>query len=221
MLSWSGQSGGPGSNTAIEADGTLVYYNYYDNQVYAIAKGPTQTTVDAPNLAAAAGQSVVISGTVMDISAATKQTQALARFPNGVAAASDASTSKWMEYVYMQQNKPTDFTGVTVTINVVDANGNYRTVGTATTDMNGFYSFKWTPDITGKYTVVATFAGNNGYYGSSSEAAFAVDDAIATVAPTAAPQSAADLYFIPAIAGLFVAIVVVIALVALVLMKKP
>jgi hypothetical protein len=221
MLSWSGQTGGTGTTTAVLADGSLVYYNYYDNQLYCISKGATKTTVSAPNLAAAQGQSVVISGTVTDISPATTQTEQAQRFPNGVAAASDASTSAWMEYVYMDQNKPTSFTGVTVTINVVDANGNYRTVGTATTDMNGFYSFNWTPDITGKYTVVATFAGNNGYYGSSSESAFAVDAAATTVAPTAAPQSAADLYFIPAIAGLFVAIVVVIALVVLVLKKKP
>jgi len=221
MPSWSGQTGGTGTSTAVLADGSLVYYNYYDNQLYCISKGATQTTVDAPNLAAQSGQSVVISGTVMDISPATTQTEQAQRFPNGVAAASDESTSAWMEYVYMDQEKPTDFTGVTVTINVIDANSNYRTIGTATTDSNGFYSFNWTPDITGKYTVIATFAGNKGYYGSSSEAAFAVDEAASTPAPTETPQSAADLYFIPATAGLFVAIIVVIALVALNLKKHP
>ncbi len=221
MLSWSGQTGGTGTSTAVLADGSLVYYNYYDNQLYCISKGATKTTVSAPNLAAASGQSIVISGTVMDISSGTTQTEQAQRFPNGVAAASDASTSSWMEYVYMNQNKPTNFTGVEVILSVVDANGNYRTIGSATTDSSGFYSFNWTPDIAGKYTVVATFAGNNGYYGSSSEAAFAVDEAVVTPAPTDTPQSAADLYFIPAIAGLFVAIIIVIALVALVLLKKP
>jgi outer membrane protein assembly factor BamB len=221
MLSWSGQTGGTGTSTAVLADGSLVYYNYYDNQLYCISKGATKTTVSAPNLAAAAGQSVVISGTVTDISPATTQTEQTQRFPNGVAAASDASTSAWMEYVYMDQNKPTNFTGVTVAINVVDANGNYRTIGTTTTDESGHYCLVWTPDIAGKYEVTATFAGNNGYYGSSADAAFAVDAAAVTVAPTATPQSTADQYFIPAIAGLFVAIVIVIVLVALVLMKKP
>jgi outer membrane protein assembly factor BamB len=221
MLSWSGQTGGTGTSTAVLADGSLVYYNYYDNQLYCISKGATKTTVSAPNLAAASGQSIVISGTVMDISSGTTQTEQAQRFPNGVAAASDASTSSWMEYVYMNQNKPTNFTGVDVILSVVDANGNYRTIGSATTDSSGFYSFNWAPDIAGKYTVVATFAGNNGYYGSSSEAAFAVDEAVVTPAPTDTPQSAADLYFIPAIAGLFVAIIIVIALVALVLLKKP
>jgi outer membrane protein assembly factor BamB len=220
MLSWSGQTGGTGTSTAVLADGSLVYYNYYDNQLYCIGKGATQTTVSAPSLAAESGQSVVVSGSVTDISAGTTQTEQSQRFPNGVPVASDASTSAWMEYVYMDQAKPTNFTGVQVTLNVVDSNGNTRYIGTATTDESGFYSYNWTPDITGAYTVIATFAGNNGYYGSSSEAAFAVDEAAATPTPvpTQAP-SAADLYFIPAIAGIFAAIIIVIVLVALVLKK--
>jgi hypothetical protein len=222
MLGWSGQSGGPGSNTAILADGSLLFYNYYDNQVYCIAKGATQTTVSAPNLAAASGQSVVISGTVMDIAPATKQNEQLNRFPSGVPVASDASESAWMEYVYMDQNKPTNFTGVTVAVNVIDANGNYRTIGTAQTDETGHYCLVWTPDIAGKFEVTASFAGSKNYYGSSANAAFAVDAPVATATPmpTQAP-SAADLYFLPAIAGLFVAIIVSIALTVLVLTKKP
>ena len=222
MLSWSGQTGGTGTSTATLADGSLVYYNYYDNSIYCLGKGATQTTVDAPSLAAESGQSVVISGKVLDISAGTTSTEVAARFPNGVAAASDESTSAWMEYVYMDQSKPSNFTGVQVAINVVDANGNYRTIGTTTTDSSGFYSYQWTPDITGKYTVVATFAGNNGYYGSSSEAAFAVDEAAATATPmpTQAP-SAADLYFLPAIAGLFVVVIIGIVLTMVMIKKKP
>ena len=122
----------------------------------------------------------------------------------------------------MDQTCPTNFTGVTVAINVVDANGNYRTIGTATTDASGHYSLVWTPDITGRYTVIATFAGTNGYYGSSATTAFAVDQPVATATPMPTPApSAADLYFLPAIAGLFVAIIVSIALTVLVLTKKP
>ena len=44
MLSWAGQSGGPGSSTSILADGFLTYYNYYDNQIYSVGKGPSKTT---------------------------------------------------------------------------------------------------------------------------------------------------------------------------------
>ena len=85
---------------------------------------------------------------------------------------SDASMSYWMGYVYQQKPLPTNFIGVEVTLSVVDANGNYRTIGTTTTDARGFYSLHWTPDITGKYSVTATFAGTNGYWPSSAEAAF-------------------------------------------------
>ena len=88
---------------------------------------------------------------------------------------------------------PTDFTGVEVTISVIDANSNYRIIGTTTTDINGFYSLQWTPDIPGKYTVIATFAGTDGYWPSKAVAAFAVDEvATPTPVPTQTP-SAADL----------------------------
>ena len=54
----------------------------------------------------------------------------------------------WMEYLYMQQAKPTDAVGVPVVLSVVDANGNYREIGTTTTS-EGFFSFSWKPDIEG------------------------------------------------------------------------
>ncbi len=209
------------SRTAI-ADGYATLFNGYDNSIYSIGKGPSVTTVSAPNLAAASGQSVVVSGTVTDISAGTTQTEQTARFPNGVPCASDTSMTEWMSYVYQQQEKPTNFTGVTVTINVIDANGNYRTIGTAITDSSGSYGLQWTPDIAGKYTVIASFAGSNGYNPSNAQAYFAVDEAdtSATPQPTQTPSSA-DLYFVPVSAGLFIAIVIVIALILLVLRKRP
>ena len=58
------------------------------------------------------------------------------------------------------------------------------TIGTAISDASGAYSYQWTPDILGKYTVVASFAGSNAYYGSSAETSFAVDAAAATPTPT-------------------------------------
>jgi hypothetical protein len=221
MLSWEGQSGGTGVSTAALADGSFVYYNYYDNSIYCLGKGATQTTVNAPSVSTDSGDSVVISGKVLDISSGTTQTKVAARFPNGVPVASDASESSWMEYVYMDQDKPSNFTGVQVAISVIDANGNYRTIGTTTTDSNGFYSYQWTPDIAGKYTVIATFAGSNSYYGSFEEASFAVNEAAATATPqpTQAP-SAADLYFLPAIAALFIAIIISIVLTMVGLKKK-
>ena len=209
------------ANGAAIADGYYVNLNYYDMQMYCIGKGPTQTTVSAPNLAASSGQSVIIRGTVTDISAGTEQNEQAARFPNGVPVASEVSMKDWMGYVYQQKSLPTNFTGVQVTINVIDSNGNYRTIGTTTTDENGAYSLQWMPDIEGMYKVMASFAGTNGYWPSHSETSFAVDPAAATPTPTAAPvQSTADLYFVPAIAGLFVAIIVVGALMTILLLRK-
>ena len=204
------------------ADGYSTFFNSYDAQIYSLGRGPSQTTVQAGPKSSTFGEAVIIEGTVTDISAGTTQNEQAARFPNGVPVSSDASMKDWMGYVYQQQACPTNFTGVEVTINVVDANGNYRTIGTTTTDASGYYSYAWCPDITGKYTVTATFAGSNGYWPSYQKTAFTVLDAPATATPqaTLAP-SMADLYFIPAIAGLFVAIIVVGLLIALMVRKKP
>ena len=66
-----------------------------------------------------------------------------------------------------------------------------------TSDAYGAYSFMWTPDIPGKYTVVATFAGSESYWPSYAKTSFGVDEAPEpSVVPTA-PASMADLYFMP------------------------
>ncbi|MCL5876968.1 MAG: PQQ-binding-like beta-propeller repeat protein [Candidatus Bathyarchaeota archaeon] len=206
----------------IVVDGYFVYLNIYDMQIYSLGKGASKLTVDAPSAALTQGQSLVIRGAVTDLAAGTTQNEQAARFPNGVPCVSDASMREWMEYVYQQQARPTDVTGVEINLAVIDANGNYRAIGTTTSDASGTYSYQWTPDISGKYTVVATFAGTNAYYGSSAETAFAVDEVAATATPQATqPPSAADLYFVPAIAGLFVAVIVSIVLTLLVLRKRP
>ncbi len=204
------------------ADGYSVLFNSYDAQIYSLGKGPSQTTVQVGPKTTSFGNTVVIEGTVTDISAGTQQNAQAARFPHGVPVASDASMKDWMGYVYQQDACPTDFTGVDVTINVVDANGNYRTIGTATTDANGYYSLVWTPDIEGKYNVFATFAGTKGYWPSSQETSFNVQEAAATATPqpTQAP-SMADQYFLPAVIGIIIAIVAGIAAVLFVVSKKP
>jgi hypothetical protein len=206
----------------IVADGSFVFLNCYDMQIYTLGKGPSSITIDTPMTAMTLGSSMVIRGTVTDISAGTKQNAQAARFPNGVPAVSDSSQSAWMEYVYMQKPRPTDATGVPVTISVVDANGNYREIGTTTSDSDGFYSLQWTPDIEGKYTVYASFAGSESYWPSHAVSAFAVDSAAATPAPTEAPPSnlvtTTDL-LIYLVAGV-VAIIIAIAVVGMLLLRK-
>ncbi|MCW4004913.1 MAG: PQQ-binding-like beta-propeller repeat protein [Candidatus Bathyarchaeota archaeon] len=203
------------------ADGQLSYLNAYDMKVYSIGKGPSAMTVTAPNIATTVGTPIVIRGTVTDIAAGTTQDEQAARFPNGVACVADESMSAWMEYVYMQKSKPTDAKGVKVSLDVIDANGNYRNIGTTTSDASGMFTYAWAPDIPGSYTVIASFTGSNSYYGSYAETSFyAVDaPAAATAQPTQEP-SMADLYFVPAIAGLFVLVIILLVLMVLMMMKK-
>jgi outer membrane protein assembly factor BamB len=213
---------GYGSSGAMAiADGYLVYLNLYDMQIYTVGKGPSQTAVTASPKVFAQGSSVLIEGTVMDIAAGTKQNEQAGRFPNGVPAVSDESMSDWMDYVYMNRPRPANVSGVTVSLYAIDANGNYRDIGETESDENGCYSIPWVPDIPGKYTVFASFGGSESYWSSHAETAFNVDEAASTTqAPTQAPQSVADTYFVPAIAGLFVLVIVGFIVLALLMLKK-
>ncbi len=204
------------------ADGYCTYFNGYDNQIYTVGKGPSTLTVSAPDLSAAAGQPVVLRGTVYDVSEGTKQSELAARFANGVPVCSDASMADWMGYLYQDKPLPSNFTGVEVTLNVFDANGNFRVIGTTTTDATGAYSYVWQPDIPGTFQVVATFAGTQGYWGSSATTAFNVmePEATPTPVPTPAP-SMADLYFIPAVVAILLAIIVIGGATILLLKKHP
>jgi len=203
------------------ADGFLVTWNSFDKQIYTFGKGQTATTASIQNDIITNGNDVLIKGKVTDQSPGTQQSTQKANFPDGVPAVSDTSMTDWMEYIYMQQPKPSNTTGVPVTLSVIDANGNYREIGTTTTNDDGFYSFQWTPDISGKYTVYASFGGSESYWPSHTVTAFSVKDAAPTPTPSPiAQQSVADLYFVPAITGLFVAIIVVGALMAILLIRK-
>jgi hypothetical protein len=206
------------SANGVLSDGYLVVPNAYDNQLYCYSKGQSAVTVSVPDTAIPQGTSVLIKGTVTDQSPG----QTCLGIPaKGTPAISDASMTHWMEYLYQQQPMPANATGVLVSIDVIDSNGNNRNIGTTTSDISGAFSLQWNPDISGKYTVIATFAGSESYYASYSETSFAVDPAAPTPAPTDAPaQSTADMYFVPAIAGIIGAIIIGFALLAILLLKK-
>jgi hypothetical protein len=203
------------------SDGVMTTLNAYDNQIYAWGKGPTKITVTAPNLGVTTATPITIQGTITDNSAGSGQEAVAANFPNGLPCVSEASQSAWMEYVYMQQPRPTNATGVPITINVVDSNGNFRTIGTVTSNVYGTYSLTWTPDISGDYTIIATFAGSESYYSSTASAAFYASEpaTAATSQPTAVP-SMADVYFLPMSIAIIVAIVVIGVILALLLLRK-
>jgi len=191
-------------NPAI-ADSILVYFNTYDNQIYAFGKGETAVTVEAPLLGVPYGCSAIIRGTVTDQSPGAL----------GTAAISDDNMDEWMQYIYQQSAMP-QATGVDVTIDVIDSNGNYRNIGIATSDMSGFYSLDWMPNIPGKYTVIATFAGSESYWSSYAETAFVVDGEIVEAPPEATPAPQTDTY----IAGSTIAILAGIAIAVFLILRK-
>jgi hypothetical protein len=202
-------------------DSIIAGLSSYDNRVVAIGKGPTSTTVSAPDISVSFGTAVIIKGSVNDISPGTQDDAIKLRFPSGVAAVSDDSMSEWMKYIYMQFPRPMA-AGVEVSLMVIDSNNNSYEIGKTTSDSSGTYSFVWTPEISGKYTIIANFAGTNSYWPSYAETAMNVQDAPATPAPTEAPaQSVSDMYFVPAVAGIIVAIAVVGLMIILVLRKRP
>jgi outer membrane protein assembly factor BamB len=207
--------------TLAVADGVLIYWNNYDHQVYAVGKGPSSTTALIRNDVVMHGDSVLVQGSVMDVSAGTEQAEQAARFPNGVPAVSDMSMSDWMAYVYMQKPRPTDTVGVNVTISVLDPNNNCYDVGTVSSDGSGTFVCEFTPEVPGLYTVITTFAGSESYYGSSAQTYVKVTEApSATPEPTPVPVSVADTYFVPGVAGIIVAIVVVGLVIVLMLRRR-
>ena len=203
------------------ANGVLLSLNAYDNQIYAFGKGPTKMTVTAPSVGVTTETPIRITGTITDVSAGVAQSEVAKNFPNGVPCVSDACQSKWMEHVYQDQPMPGNVTGVLITLSVLDQNGNYRTIGTTTSSANGAFGYTWTPDIAGDYTLYASFEGSNSYWPTSAETSFYAGEPPPTATPQPpAQQSMADQYFLPAIAGLFIAVIICIVMVGLVLMRK-
>jgi hypothetical protein len=124
-----------------------------------------------------------------------------------------------MEYLYEQQAMPTNAQGVEVTLDAIDPNGNFVHIGTATSDMSGLFSYMWTtPDVPGKYTVLATFAGSASYGSSYVETAVDVSEALPEPAQPepAAPLPPFEMYTLYAT----IAIIVAVAIATLLLLRK-
>jgi hypothetical protein len=204
------------------SDGIAIEYSSYDNSIYAYGQGPSKTAISAPQVGITTATPITLIGSVTDISAGSQQNAVAMNFPNGLPCVSDASMTPFMEAVYQQQPMPTNVTGVTVALYVLDHNNNYRSIGTTTTNALGDYSFTWTPDIPGNYTVYATFAGTQSYYASSASTGFYAGNPAATAAPTATPLSgvASNTTLMYGIIAIIIVIVIIGALIMLMLSKK-
>jgi hypothetical protein len=193
------------------ADGVLIMSDSRNGMTYGWGKGETATTVSPSSKVIAKGGSILLEGTVLDMSPAQE----------GTAAISDASMTDWMEYLHMQQPFPASATGVSVSLDALDPNNNYVHIGDATSDTTGQYSFAWTPEIEGKYTIVASFYNTEAYYGSSAETAVFVGAAPTTSTPAAEQTQIDTMPIIYAVIGIGIAILIGIAVAIIVLRKRP
>ncbi|XHH07646.1 MAG: PQQ-binding-like beta-propeller repeat protein [Candidatus Bathyarchaeia archaeon] len=201
------------------ADGYLAGASMYDGYLYWFGKGKSATTVSAPQTVIPQGQSIVITGTVLDQSPAQL----------GAACVSKESMTTLMEYLHMQ--KPIDgiwhnetITGVPVSLDTVDPNGNYIHIGDVVTDgYSGTFGYTWEPEVSGQYTVTATFLGDDSYGSSFATTYVGVTEAEAA-SPTSSPITF-DVVSNTIMTGLVVvgvAIIIAIAIaVVLLLRKKP
>ena len=192
------------------ADGYLTANNRNDGFLYVFGKGKSATTVAASPATNLKGQPVVIQGTVLDQSPAQANTPCVSK----------SSMKTQMEYVHM--SLPIDgvdhqakITGVPVSLDAVDANGNLVHIADVTSDgYSGTFAYTWTQPIAGQYKITATFAGDDSYGSSFATTYNSVSEAQAS--PTQAPtQSAPDNSMI-IIAGI-VAVIIAIAIVGIVL----
>jgi hypothetical protein len=220
------------------ADGILVAASGFDNMIYAYGRGPSATTVAAGPEATIAGTTIMIKGTVTDqtptgrhntnddfdmMTEGTSTSDNVEYLLKGTPCISDKDMSAWMEYKYMQQGYPTNATGVPVSIDVIDPNGNFFHVGDVTSDVNGNYAIPYIPDVPGNYKILANFAGSKSY-GPSYATAYltAVESYSATTQPTTQPvQSLADQYFLPAIIVVIIVVIAIGLANLLMLRKRP
>jgi hypothetical protein len=196
------------------ADGYLAFANQLDSTMYVFGKGQSQTTIDAPLTAVTLGQTLVLKGTVLDQSPAQPGTPCI----------SPQSMSDWMNYMHTQAPIPTNATGVPVSIDAVDPNGNSVHIADTVSDMSGTYSYMWQPDKAGKYTVTATFVGDGSYGSSYAETAVGVVNAPETTAtPTPLPAVAATSSDVMNAAIIVAAAVIIAVAIATVLLlrKRP
>ncbi len=198
------------------ADGYLTLAGQ-DGILYVYGKGKSATTITAPDIAAPLGSEIVIRGTVLDMSPAQLSTPCVNK---------DSMTTQ-MEYLHRQMpiaglwNNET-IVGVPVSLDTVDPNGNSIHIGDVITDgYSGTFGFTWKPEITGQYTVTATFMGDDSY-GSSFATTYVNINEAPQASATASPiaqDTGTDTLMITVIVG-FVAVIIAIALVGLLLMKK-
>ncbi|MEM2098658.1 MAG: PQQ-binding-like beta-propeller repeat protein [Candidatus Bathyarchaeia archaeon] len=191
------------------ADGYLTAGNSYDGYMYVFGKGKSTTTVNASPKVSIYGNSVLIEGTVLDLSPAQRGTPCVAK----------ESMTGWMEYLHMQHAIPAEVKGVPVSLDAVDPNGNFVHIGDVITDgMSGTFGFTWKPEIPGQYKVTATFMGDDSYGSSYATTYVSVTEAPPATATPEPPQAPPD--YTLTIIGMGIAIMLVVVIVGILILRK-
>ena len=207
---WSWAAPGPAAEGYLTIPGA-------DGVLYVYGKGESATTAKAPDTAVTSGESVMIQGSVLDLSPAQPNTPCVSK----------ESMATQMEYLHIQH--PVDgiyhnvtITGVPVSLDAIDPNGNSVHIGDATTEgYSGTYGFVWTPANAGKYQITATFKGDDSY-GSSFATTYSVVQAAAPSPTQTTTSSTIDVATPVAtyvIAGV-IAIIIAIAIATVVILRK-
>lgn len=198
------------------ADGYLEGSSAYDGYNYFFGKGKSATSVTSAPAVISNGDAVLIQGTVLD--------QSLAQ-PNTPCVSKDSMTTL-MEYIHMQRpidglNHNITMTGVPVMLTAIDSNGNVINIGTTVTNAYyGTFSYEWTPPNNDKYTITASFTGDDSYGSSSAATDIAVNaapEATPTPTQTSITMPPFELYTV----GSAVAVIIAIAIAVLLLRKRP
>jgi hypothetical protein len=196
------------------ADGYLCVSESYTGTMYVLGKGKSETTVTAPDVVVPKGTSVVIKGTVLDLSPAQP----------GTPCVNKESMATQMEYLHKQLpigglwgNET--LTGVPVVLTAMNQNGSI-TIGTVTTNgYYGTYSCEWNPPDEGSYEIIASFAGDESY-GSSSASTTVVVGAASETTPQATTSNITmppvELYTI----GSAIAVIIAVAVATLLILRK-
>ena len=121
----------------------------------------------------------------------------------------------------MQHDIPADVTGVPISLDTVDPNGNSIHIATVTSDMSGTFNYLWKPDIPGKYVVTAAFAGDESYGSSWAETAVGVVEA-PSASPTTPPANldAVNNTVVTTVIAGVIAIIIAIAIIGLLILRK-
>ncbi|HLN46124.1 MAG TPA: PQQ-binding-like beta-propeller repeat protein [Candidatus Sulfotelmatobacter sp.] len=208
---------GGGTPGAI-ADGYLTFDSRYTGYMYVFGKGKSSTTVTSSPKSIANGAKVLIEGTLLDQSPAQPNTPCVSK----------DSISAQMEYLHLQY--PIDglkhnvkMTGVQVALTAIDSNGQATAIGTTTTNAYyGTFSYEWTPPKEDKYTIIATFPGDDSYGSSGASTAISVGPAPST--PDTGQQDIVvpdyTMTIVYGVIAIIIAVVISVAIAVMILRKR-